>query len=61
MTVKLVTTVQKFIGVSTDAKPADAPVGSTFYELNTGEAFIFDGSNWVEDLALIYALSQALP
>ena len=60
MAVKLVTGHQKWIGLSTDTKPIDGPVGSEFYELNTGQGFIWNGSIWVEDIRLIYALTQAL-
>ena len=58
MTVKLVSAIQNFMGESNDTKPTEAPVGSTFYEENTGVKFIWNGANWVEDLSMIYALSQ---
>jgi len=51
MAVKLVTTIQRWIGVSTDAKPVSAPVGSTFYEPDTGRSWIWDGQSWKEDIA----------
>lgn len=37
-------------GLSTDEKPANAPNGSTYYEINTGKVFMFDGSQkvWIE-------------
>jgi len=60
MSVELVSTIQRWIGLSTDTKPASPDrVGSTFYELNTGQGWIWDGSNWVEDIRLIYALTVA--
>lgn len=60
MTVKLVSTIQRWIGLSTDTKPStNIKVGSTYYELNTGQGWIWDGSNWVEDIRLIYALTVA--
>ena len=41
--------IKEFQGLSTDVKPIDNPVtrdrvghGSTFYEINTGKAFIYD-------------------
>ena len=37
---------RKFIGLSTDAKPTDAPIGSTLLETDTLREFIYDGSNW---------------
>lgn len=62
MTVVLIETKQDRIGLSSDTKPTltlqDA--GSTFYELNTGEAFIWSGTEWVEDIRLIYVFTQAL-
>lgn len=61
MTAYLVTTIKKFIGLSTDTKPLiSIPVGSVFYETNTGQPFIWNGNNWVEDLTLIYAFTEAL-
>lgn len=60
MAVKLVANVQRWIGLSTDTKPTPDFVGSTFYETNTGQGFIHNGSEWVEDIRLIYALTQAL-
>ena len=60
MTVQLVTTIQRWIGEEGDTKPTSAPVGSTFYELDTGQGWIWDGSYWVEDIRLVYALTLAL-
>ena len=62
MTVTLIETKQDRIGLSSDDKPTLTPkdAGATFYELNTGQAFIWSGTEWVEDLRLIYALTQAL-
>lgn len=48
MTVKLVTTIKRFVGLSTDSKPTDAPVGSSFWAYNTGTMFkTYDGTNWI--------------
>jgi len=60
MAVKMVTTIQRWIGLSTDDKPTPDLVGSTFYETNTGQAWVWNGSNWVEDIALTVALIAAL-
>lgn len=62
MAVKLVTSAQRWIGLSTDTKPiaTAALTGAGFYETNTGQDFICNGSEWVEDITLIYALAQAL-
>ena len=46
-------TPKSWIGLSTDTKPTEPLVGSTCYEYNTSRKWIFDGTNWVEDL--IYA------
>jgi len=48
MAVKLVSTMQKFIGLSSDAKPtsADINAGSEFYEYDTGLTYIYNGSAW---------------
>ena len=48
MAVHLITTIQRFAGLSTDTKPSDVPNGSTFFEYDTGAMFIApDGSIWV--------------
>lgn len=60
MTIKLVTAIQRWTGLDSDIKPTSPKVGSTFHETNTGQEFIYDGSNWVEDLRLMLALQQAL-
>ena len=60
MTVVLVTTIQRWIGLSTDTKPTPDREGSTYYETNTGKGWIWDGDIWVEDLSMIYAVNQAL-
>lgn len=35
-------------GLSTDSKPSGVAVGSVFVEVNTGKAFLFNGSTWSE-------------
>lgn len=47
-------------GLSTETKPTDSSidVGVKFLETNTGKRWIYTGTAWVEDLQLIYALSQ---
>lgn len=39
-----------FIGLSTDEKPVNVPNTSTFYEMDTKKAFMFDAQNqkWLE-------------
>jgi len=60
MTIRAISSYKRFIGLSTDTKPSGISPGSEFFEVNTGQKWIFDGNNWVEDISLIYALSQAL-
>ena len=62
MAVILMTNSKEFMGLSTDEKPTGEKIypGSTFHEYNTGETFIFDGTNWVQDLRLIYAVSVGI-
>ena len=60
MTVTLVTVIQRWIGLSTDTKPTPTHIGSTFYETNTGQNWIWDGTSWVEDLAMFRAVVDAL-
>lgn len=50
-----------YIGLSSETKPTtDIVPGTKYIESNTGQKWIYDGSNWVEDLTLIYALSQVI-
>lgn len=45
MTVVLIESISRYIGLSTDTKPTP-PAGSTFYETDTGITQIYDGSAW---------------
>jgi len=49
MAVILLRVIQRWIGLSSDAKPTTAPAGSTFHEYDTGLTWITydDGTNWV--------------
>lgn len=50
-----------FVCLSTDTKPMVGVLeGATLQYLNTGECWIFDGTKWIEDLSIIYAVNQAL-
>lgn len=52
--------VTEYIGDSTDDKPTNLlGVGHTFVELNTGQKWLWDGAQWVEDLTLIHAIMEA--
>ncbi len=47
MAVKLMATISRYIGASSDTKPTSVPVGSTFYEYDTKLNYItYDGTNW---------------
>ena len=59
MAVKLVTTIQRFHGLSSDAKPSSPPEGSTFHVVDTGEQYIYFDGTWEPDLRLIYAIQEA--
>lgn len=39
--------IKRFIGQSSDAKPADGvPAGSSFLENDTGKIYRYDGASW---------------
>ena len=57
---KLIHSIQNWIGLSSDTKPSNPPVGSTFHESDTGEMFVYDGDIWTEDLRMIHAVSEGL-
>src|SRR5512143_4158408 len=47
MAVGLITTIQRFSGLSSDTKPTSVPAGSSFWEYNTGILYkTYDGTNW---------------
>ena len=59
--VKAVVNKSEYLGYSTNDPPsAPGGAGSIYLELNTGRKLIWDGTYWVEDLSLIYALREAL-
>ena len=48
MSEKLITTIQRWIGLSTDTKPTGVACGCTFWEYDTGKLYESpDGANWV--------------
>ena len=48
MTVSYITTMKKFVGLSTDTKPTDVPIGSSFWCYDTGVMLkTYDGTNWI--------------
>ena len=34
------------VGLSTDSKPTNVDINTIFLELNTGDAYYFDGATW---------------
>ena len=38
----------EYKGLSTDTKPTDCGVNSIFLELDTGDFYYFDGTNWLK-------------
>jgi len=63
MTVSLVTVINRYQGLSGDTKPTTGvPVGSTFYEVDTGDWFVWDGDSWeAYTFPLLDATSPTLP
>ena len=47
MAVQFVTTIQRYIGLSTDTKPTAPPVGSPFVETDTGFTYTYNGYAWL--------------
>jgi len=44
---KVAISTHRFIGASTDTKDTGVPIGSTWYEYDTGKLYItYDGDNW---------------
>lgn len=46
MTVELIANVKRFQGLSGDSKPTGEPVGSTFYETDTNNTYVYANSSW---------------
>lgn len=47
MTVVLITGgIKRFVGLSSDTKPAAPKAGSEFYETDSGATYIYDGAAW---------------
>lgn len=58
----LITTINRYQGLSGDSKPGAAPAGSTFYEVDTGDWFVWDGDSWeAYTFPLLDATSPELP
>lgn len=51
MAVYLMTIIGKYYGSSSDIKPVNVSIGSTFYEYDTKIRYVtYDGINWVQYL-----------
>lgn len=37
-----------YLGLSTDEKPTDAAVNSLFLEVDTGDFYYYDGTDWAK-------------
>ncbi len=46
MAVEEVSQIQRFVGLSTDTKPTNAPPGSKFREADTGKVYVFHDGDW---------------
>ena len=51
MAIKLITTIQRWQGLSTDSKPTASSEGSIFDELDTGRVFKWVDNVWIEDFS----------
>ena len=60
MTVKIIATIQRFHGLSTDTLPTDPPEGSTYHAVDTGEQYVFYDGMWEQDRRLIAALEEVV-
>ena len=52
MAVKPMNMAQEFSGLRTDNKPTGVYQGSAFIEIDTGDIYLFDGTQWVKQLSL---------
>ena len=59
MTVGLVTTIQRFQGLSTDDKPSSPREGSTYHSVDTGEEWVFMNGMWERDLRTAGTIATA--
>jgi hypothetical protein len=47
LAVILIENIKRYLGVHADTKPTSGiPVGSTFFETDTKDLYVFDGTNW---------------
>jgi len=59
MAIKLMTTIYRWNGISSDAKPESGVTeGSTLHCVDTGEEYIYHNGMWEDDLRLRNALKE---
>ena len=59
MAVQLMTTIYRWNGISSDAKPdSGVTEGSTWHSVDTGEEYIYHNGMWEDDLRLRNALKE---
>ncbi len=47
---------RKRFGKSTDTKPTDGVVGDSFTEVDTGDFYVFDGTDWLLKMSAIWTV-----
>ena len=60
MSVSMTASIKRYNGLSTDDKPEDAPEGSTYHSVDTGEHWIYHDDMWGIDYTNIWAMQAAL-
>lgn len=57
MAVKMIITIKRWQGLSTDTKPSsDVPEGATYHAIDTGDEYVYYDGTWELDLRRIAAL-----
>lgn len=57
MATTIIGTIQRFQGLSTDAKPDAPPEGSTYHAVDTGKMYIYYNGTWEQDIRIETALA----
>lgn len=59
MAVRLLSTISRYVGLSTDGKPTDCENGSTFLESDTGDLYGYSPQGWdKKDVSVSVLLSN---